>query len=87
MNVTPTQVDRPWRATTRTVFQALLGFCSMWALIVEAADINTDWKWVGASLVTTAGVTRVMALPAVEVFLRRFVPFLAADPHSASHSN
>lgn len=80
MLTTPTQVRRPWRSTVRTLFQAALGFCSMWAVLVEAAGLDTRWQWVSASLVVTAAVARVMAVPAVEVFLRRFVPWLAADP-------
>lgn len=79
MKNTPTQVARPWRATTRTVFQALVALCAMWAVIVEALGLP-DWTWVTASLAVTAGVTRVMAIPQVEEFLRDFVPFLAANP-------
>ena len=79
---TATQVRRPWRATVRTVFQALLGFASMWAVIVQTLGLDPSWQWVSASLAVTAGVTRVMALPAVEAFLRQFFPWLAAEPKS-----
>ena len=79
----PTQVRRPWRSTVRTVFQALIALAAMWALIVEALGLP-DWAWVTTSLAVAAGITRVMALPAVEVFLRRFVPWLAAAPSPAS---
>lgn len=81
--VQPTQVRRPWRSTVRTVFQALVALAAMWAFVVEALGLP-DWAWVGASLAVAAGITRVMALPAVEVFLRRFVPWLAAAPSPAS---
>jgi len=77
---TPTQVRRPWRAVARTVFQALIGFAAMWAVIVGALDLNQTWQWVSASLAVTGGITRVMALPGVEAWLQRFFPFLAADP-------
>lgn len=77
---TATQVRRPWRATVRTVFQALVAFSAMWALIVETLNLDPGLQWVAASLAVTGGVTRVMTLPAVEAFLERFVPFLAAQP-------
>ena len=34
------------------------------------------------SLAVTGGLTRVMALPAVEVWLATFLPWLAAEPKS-----
>jgi len=61
------------------VFQAFLGLALMWPLVVQALGLP-DWAWVSASLAVAAGVTRLMALPAVEVWLRRFVPWLAAAP-------
>lgn len=80
MSATPTQTTHPWRATARTIFQAVIGFAAMWAVVVEAIGLDKDWQWVSASLVATAAITRVMALPAVEEFLRRFFPWLAAEP-------
>lgn len=76
----PTQIRRPWRSTARTVFQAAIALAAMWGLVVEALGLP-DWAWVSASLVVAGGVTRVMALPAVETFLRTFVPFLSAAPN------
>ena len=78
----PTQVRRPWRSTVRTVFQSIVGLASMWGLIVVALGLDADWKWVAASLTVSAAITRLMALPAVEVWLASFVPFLAAEPKS-----
>lgn len=75
----PTQLRRPWRSTLRTVFQALVGLAAMWAVVVQALGLP-DWAWVGTSLAVAAGITRVMALPAVEVWLRTWVPWLAAAP-------
>lgn len=72
-----TQERHPWRATARTIFQACIAFAAMWGLIVEAAGLDADLAWVSASLATTGGLTRVMALPAVERFLRTFVPWLS----------
>jgi hypothetical protein len=73
-------VKRPWRATLRSVFQALVGFAAMWGVIVEAIGLDPSWQWVATSLAVTGAVTRVMALPGVEKWLERFLPFLAADP-------
>ena len=75
----PTQVRRPWRATVRTVVQALLGLALAWPLIVQALGLP-EWAWVSVSLAVAAAITRVMALPAVERLLARHVPWLAAEP-------
>lgn len=80
--VPPTQVQHPWRATARTVFAALVAFSAMWGVIVEAAGLDPSWQWVAAVTVVTGAVTRLMAVPAVEEFLARFLPFLAATPKS-----
>jgi len=77
--VTPTQLRRPWRSTARTIFQATVSLAAMWAVIVQAAGLP-DWAWVGTSIAVAGGITRVMAIPAVETWLRRFLPFLAAAP-------
>lgn len=86
-----TQTRRPWRTTARTVFQGVVGLSASWALIVQALGLDPAWQWVAVSLTITAAVTRVMALPAVDDLLTRFVPFLAADPgywggHAAADS-
>lgn len=79
-----TQTRRPWRATLRTIFQAALGLASMWALIVETIGLNPEWQWVASSLVVTAALTRLMAVPAVEEWLTRYIwtRWLAADPEA-----
>lgn len=79
MSTHPTQVHRPWRATARTVFQAVIGLAAIWGLVVHTLGLPA-WGWVPLSLAVAAGVTRVMALPGVEAWLQRFLPFLAADP-------
>ena len=75
-----TQTAYPWRATLRTVFQALVGLAVAWPVIVEAIGLDTTWAWVSGSLAVAAAVTRVMALPAVDAWLSRFLPWLAAAP-------
>lgn len=76
----PTQVDRPWRSTARTIFQAVVGLAMMWGLIVETLGIDGTLPWVAASVAVTAGITRVMGLAPVEEWLRKFFPWLAAAP-------
>lgn len=75
-----TQTTHPWRAVARTVFAALVAFSGMWALLVQELHLSTDWQWVSISLAVTGGVTRLLAMPQVEEFLKRFLPFLAAEP-------
>lgn len=79
-----TQEEYPWRATVRTVFQAVVGFASMWALIVVALGLNETTAWVAASLAVTGGITRLMAIPEVNAWLTRFVPWLAAEPRASA---
>lgn len=77
----PTQVRRPWRATARTTFQALVALCILFPLLVEQTGLKAeDFPWLAIPLGVAATVARIMALPQVEVFLRRFIPFLAATP-------
>ena len=83
--VQPTQVRRPWRSTVRTIFQALLSFAALAPLLAAAVEEATGYDLAGVPFVVTAllvcaAVTRVMAVPAVEVFLRTYVPWLAAAP-------
>lgn len=80
--VQPTQVRRPWRATVRTVFQGVVGAAAMAAPVYEAAtnhDATAATGWAATGLAISAGITRVMAVPAVNVWLARFLPFLAPD--------
>jgi hypothetical protein len=81
----PTQVRRPWRSTLRTVFQAIIGFAVIAPLIVDAADLDEDARvapYVAIGLGVCAAITRIMALPQVEGFLQKHVPFLSATPRN-----
>lgn len=81
--VKATQVKRPWRATVRTVFQGAVGAAALSPAVYSAAthhDPAAATGWAATGLAVSAGVTRVMALPGVERWLRRFLPFLAAEP-------
>lgn len=78
-----TQTQHPWRTTVRTVFQALVALAAAVPFIYEAFTGNSAEAATGAVatfLTVNAGITRVMALPQVEEFLERFLPFLAAAP-------
>lgn len=77
-----TQVRRPWRATLRTAFQAALALATLAPFIATGVYGHDDDlpAVVTQVLVVSAGITRVMALPQVEDFLQRFVPFLSAAP-------
>lgn len=77
--VTPTQMRHPWRSMLRTAFQMLVALAALWPVVVVAAGLP-EWAWVGGATAAAAGITRVMALPGVETFLRRFAPFLSAAP-------
>lgn len=80
--VTPTQLRRPWRATIRTWFEALVAASTLLPLVAaEVYDDPADTPAAVAQAVIVCGiVARVMAMPAVEMFLRRYVPWLAAAP-------
>lgn len=79
----PTQVRRPWRSTARTLFQALVAMAVLFPILVDQTGLNPDdAPWLAIPLAVAAAVTRIMALPQVENFLARFLPFLAAAPQS-----
>ncbi|MSS84957.1 hypothetical protein FYJ24_09315 [Actinomycetaceae bacterium WB03_NA08] len=74
-----TQAAYPWHTVARTIFQAVIGFAAAWALIVEAAGVDQTIPWVATSLAITAAITRIMALPQVNEWLSRFIPWLAPE--------
>lgn len=78
---TPTQVSHPRRTTLRTAAQALIALVLMAPVLVESAGLDpAKLPWLVAPLALCAGVARVMAVPQVDAFLRRYVPWLAATP-------
>lgn len=81
VSVQPTQVRRPWRATARTTFQALVALCVLFPILVEQTGLDAeDFPWLAIPVAVAATVAKIMTLPQVEVFLRQFLPFLAATP-------
>ncbi len=75
----PTQSEHPWRATARTVFAGIVGFLSLLPVIALTAGIS-EQAAVAQVLLVTGAITRVLALPGVNDWLARFLPWLAAAP-------
>lgn len=81
----PTQVRRPWRATVRTLVAAAVAIASIAPWIYQGATLHDPSEatgLVGQVLAVCAAVTRVLALPQVETFLRKFklTSWLSAAP-------
>lgn len=86
-----TQARQPWRAVARTTFAACIGLLPVLPLIAAAIHVETV-PAVASVLAATAAVTRVLAIPEMEQWLRRWAPWLAADvypdrkdPHNDHH--
>lgn len=79
-----TQVQRPWRATFRTVLAALWGLIPIWPAIVTTSGLPSTLPWVATSIAVTAAITRVASMPAFEAWLCHNLPILAADPDCGS---
>lgn len=78
---TTTQTAYPWRAVLRTAFAVIVAFAAGAPLIFEAvaqSDASTATGGAGVVLGVAAAITRVLALPWTEDFLRSYLPFLAA---------
>lgn len=79
--MTATQVRHPWRSTIRTVAAVALGVVSL--LPETLTSTHLDHTAAGAQAIVVAGaITRVLALPSVEAFLQKFLPFLSAAPRA-----
>ena len=84
---TSTQIARPWRTTVRSVFQGLVAFAAVAPMIYAAAfahDPALATGWAATGLGVAAAVTRIMAMPQVDEFLKKFIPFLATQPKPKS---
>lgn len=73
------QVLHPTRAVLRTVFAAVLSFAALFPTIVDAAHLP-QWSGIAIAVAAAGGVTRIFALPQVEIFLQQFIPWLSAAP-------
>ncbi|MBW0270789.1 hypothetical protein ATM97_07155 [Nocardia sp. MH4] len=76
----PSQVRFPWRAVTRSVFQAGVGIAAAMPVIVESSGLSSTAWGVGTAIGVSAAVTRIMAVPAVNLALAQWAPWLAAEP-------
>lgn len=79
----PTQVRFPNRTTIRSIFQALIGLAALAPILIGAMGLPAAGGIVGGVLAVSAAVTRVMAIPAVNEFLEKHLPWLAAKPAPA----
>lgn len=80
MSRTSTQVQFSWRATLRTIIQTIVGFAPLAPVIYHAIYAHDPAQATGfsaAALAITGAITRVMAIPAVDDFITKFLPWLA----------
>ncbi|MET7569677.1 hypothetical protein ABZT04_14420 [Streptomyces sp. NPDC005492] len=57
------------KRTLRTVVQTAVGLCVLLPAVVDAVGASRTIPWVAGALAVAAGITRVMALPAVQALL------------------
>jgi len=76
----PTQTRHPLRATARTVFALVMAAVTLLPYVVFG--LHVDGTVIGTQiLVVTGGITRVLAVPAVDVWLTENLGgVLAAEP-------
>lgn len=75
-----TQSRHPWRAVIRTLFAALVGIAAMATPVYEAITQGSAAHatgWAAVALGICGAVTRVLALPAVDIWLTQFMPWLS----------
>lgn len=75
----PTQTRHPWRATLRTVAAVLIALLPVLPQIVDKLGLS-GYGWAAAVVAVAATVTRVLAIPAVNEVLSRWLPPLSATP-------
>jgi hypothetical protein len=81
--ITTTQVEYPWRATVRTVIQALLGLAAILPLLIKSIGLSESLPIVGGVLAVAAIITRIMANPLVNSWLAMIG--LSAAPRAVTH--
>lgn len=83
----PTQVAHPWRAVLRTFVAAAVGSLITWlasiGIDLEAlAPAITESITLGLFTLVTGVMTGVLAHPAVNKWVERYLPFLATGAHT-----
>ncbi len=74
-----TQERYPRRTLIRTGFQLAVAVASIVPYVVAEIDLPLE-GFIGQVVGVCLAITRVMAMPRVNEFLRRFFPLLAPDP-------
>jgi hypothetical protein len=74
-----TQSRHPWRATLRTAVAVGVGLLPLLPEILGGLHLDS-YAIGGQVLVIAAGITRLLANPAVETLLHQYAPWLAAQP-------
>lgn len=77
--VAPTQTVHPWRATVRTIFAALVAALPLVPAVVSVAGVGSI-PWIAGGVAAIGAVTRVLAIPGVEAWLKQWAPWLSAQP-------
>lgn len=78
----PTQTRHPWRATVRTTVALVVSAATVLPYVVAGLHVDAPAvsAILGQAVAVAAGITRVLALPQVELFLRQWAPWLSAEP-------
>jgi hypothetical protein len=78
----PTQTRHPWRATARTVVAGLVGLAAVLPQIDDTVHLSKTWPWFAGVLGVAAAITRILAAPAVEQWIRdnKLTGWLSAAP-------
>lgn len=79
---TPTQVNHPWRAVVRTIFQLVIALAVAAPTIYFAVTQASPEMATGAAatVLTVAGaIVRVMNTPTVNRLIDQFIPWLSAN--------
>lgn len=86
------QVEYPWRAAARTGVQVIVSLALLWPIVqpdvVEFLDAlalpGPVAAWIAGAIAVVGAVStfiaRLSALPAVDTFVQRFMPWLAPTP-------
>lgn len=77
----PTQTQHPWRATARTIAAATVAALPILPVVVDQLGA-TGLPWVAGVVAAAGALTRVLAIPAVDDWLRDYAPWLSAQPPS-----
>lgn len=78
MSETPTQLVYPRKATMRTIVQVVLGLVVAMPLLVKEIGLDSTWPIVATVLGISAVIARVMAIPAVNIVLAKYLGLGAA---------